>query len=278
MSALLRRLSRGGSSKPSWPAVGVSRSFSSSTSAETEKEIAHFNKLAKEWWDPNGPFAGLHDYNKVRVPFVEKNLVPYARQDGSVAFQSLSGFRILDVGCGGGLLTDSLARKGASVLGIDLSEESLKVAMQHRDQQPKALCDLMTFRKATVKEMAESEPEAFDCVVASEVIEHVDCVDSFFHDCVKCVKSGGGALVITTLNRTAESYLLGIVVAEYVMGLVPKGTHSWEKFVEPKQLLDLGKLNGLTHKGTEGLLYIPPLRQFISEPMSRINYMIAFKK
>eukprot|EP00389_Voromonas_pontica_P012995 GDKH01020028.1.p1 GENE.GDKH01020028.1~~GDKH01020028.1.p1 ORF type:complete len:319 (+),score=41.75 GDKH01020028.1:124-1080(+) len=240
-------------------------------------EIAHFNKLASQWWDTDGPFAGLHDFNTVRVPFIQEVANPALSRTRGVVFRPLEGKRVLDVGCGGGILSEALARQGAQVTGIDASEETVKTAEARRQSHSDALASRLEFHCCELSDLVRERPAGFDVVVASEVIEHVEQPDHFFQDLVACTKQGG-SLVITTLNKTPESYMLGIVVAENLLGVVPKGTHQWEKFVPPRHLRDLGKLANLHHVSTKGVGYIPGLRKWFPEPMCRINYMMGFHK
>jgi len=176
-----------------------------------------------------------------------------------------------------------------------MSEESVKVAEQRRQSfGSEGFASRLSFSHGEIGDVADSVKDhqqkvekgeevgdsvaPFDVVVASEIIEHVDDIEGFFYGCTRCVKGNGGVLVVTTLNRTPESYLLAIVGAEYVTGIVPKGTHDWSKFVTPKHLDNLAKLSGMRKIEIQGVSYIPVVRQFVQEPFARVNYMAAYEK
>ncbi|KAF3831777.1 hypothetical protein GH733_000589 [Mirounga leonina] len=204
----------------------------SSQSTVDSSEIKTFLALAHRWWDEQGVYALLHSMNDLRVPFIRDNLLKTVAQHQPG--KPLSGIKILDVGCGGGLLTEPLGRLGASVIGIDPVAENIKTAQHHKSFDP-VLDKRIEYRACSLEEIVEETAEAFDAVVASEVVEHVIDLETFIQCCCQALKPGG-SLFITTINKTQLSYALGIVFSEQITGIVPKGTHTWEKFVSPEKL------------------------------------------
>uniref|UniRef100_UPI0037E8B3D2 ubiquinone biosynthesis O-methyltransferase, mitochondrial n=1 Tax=Semicossyphus pulcher TaxID=241346 RepID=UPI0037E8B3D2 len=241
-------------------------------------EVRRFQSLASKWWDEQGEFAALHAMNDLRVPFIRDNLlsVHRARHPG----RPLAGLRILDVGCGGGLLTEPLGRLGAKVLGIDPVEDSISTAQLHSSYDPD-LCDGVSYRACTLEELSAEEeggaeePGAaqFDAVVASEVVEHLADLETFAFCCSHVLKPGG-SLFITTINKTNLSYALGIVVAEQLLHIVPSGTHDWEKFISPEELERLLESNGFSVKSVEGMLYNPASGSWSWTNSTAINYAL----
>uniref|UniRef100_A0A8C2DHZ4 Ubiquinone biosynthesis O-methyltransferase, mitochondrial n=1 Tax=Cyprinus carpio TaxID=7962 RepID=A0A8C2DHZ4_CYPCA len=195
-------------------------------------EVRKFQAMASKWWDLQGEFAVLHCMNDLRVPFIRDNLlnVHGVQQLG----KPLAGLRILDVGCGGGVLSEPLGRLGADVLGIDPVEDSVRTAELHSSYDPD-LRERVRYQACTLEELAEEEVEGFHAVVASEVVEHLADLDAFASCCQQVLKPGG-SLFITTLNKTNLSYVFGIVAAEQLLRIVPSGTHDWEKFISPEDL------------------------------------------
>ncbi|CAL1610573.1 unnamed protein product [Knipowitschia caucasica] len=246
-----------------------------SQSTVDPNEVKRFRSLASKWWDEEGEFAALHAMNDLRVPFIRDNLlnVHEGRQTG----KPLAGLKILDVGCGGGLLTEPLGRLGASVLGIDPVEDSIGTAQLHSSFDPD-LRHSVRYRACTLEELtsegAEADPEAqgrFDAVVASEVVEHLADLETFVYCCSDVIKPGG-SLFITTLNKTNLSWLLGIVVAENVLRIVPQGTHEWEKFICPEELERLLESNGFSVQSVKGMLYNPITGAWSWTDSTAINY------
>lgn len=243
-------------------------------------EVKRFQSLANKWWDEQGEFAALHAMNDLRVPFIRDNLlnVHRGRQTGN----PLAGLKILDVGCGGGLLTEPLGRLGASVLGIDPVEDSIGTAQLHSSYDPD-LRHGVSYRACSLEELASEEPEGaetgaqgvgqFDAVVASEVVEHLADLETFVY-CCSLVLKPGGSLFITTLNKTNLSWLLGIVVAENVLRIVPPGTHSWEKFIRPEELECLLESNGFSVQSVKGMLYNPVTGAWSWTNSTAINYAL----
>uniref|UniRef100_A0A8C3X960 Ubiquinone biosynthesis O-methyltransferase, mitochondrial n=1 Tax=Catagonus wagneri TaxID=51154 RepID=A0A8C3X960_9CETA len=229
------------------------RAYSASRSTVDSREVKTFLALAHRWWDEQGVYAPLHSMNDLRVPFIRDNLLKTVanHQPG----KPLSGMKILDVGCGGGLLTEPLGRLGASVIGIDPVDENIKTAQHHKSFDP-VLDKRIDYRACSLEEIVEETAETFDAVVASEVVEHVLDLETFIQSCCQVLKPGG-SLFITTINKTQLSYALGIVFSEQIAGIVPKGTHTWEKFVSPEKLESILESNGLSVQTVAGMLYNP---------------------
>ncbi len=220
-------------------------------------EQAHFAALGGDWWDPAGPFKALHAYTPVRMQFIRRALG-----------RPLGGLRVLDIGCGGGLLSEALAKAGAIVTGCDTTAESIAAAKEHAKRHK------LPIRYLTA-EVAQLPPrETFDLVIASEVLEHVSDDRAFLADAAARVKPGG-ILVITTLNRTLPALLLGVVAAEHMLGLAPKGTHQWQKFRKPSEVAAALEPLGLVVKGISGARYNPLFNEMTLAPTATsINYLL----
>ncbi|NP_001184015.1 coenzyme Q3 methyltransferase L homeolog [Xenopus laevis] len=216
-------------------------------------EMRKFQAWVLKWWDEEGIFSVLHALNDIRVPFIRDILMSrnYEHDVGC----PLSGVKLLDVGCGGGLLCEPLGRLGASVTGIDPLEDNIKIAALHKSFDP-VLEKHVQYKSCTVEELVDGHLGYFDAVVASEVLEHVADVESFIQSCFHVLKPGG-SLFITTINKTKLSYALAIVVAEKIMGIAPEGTHDWEKFIPPEELERLLESNGYVVEALRGMLYNP---------------------
>lgn len=246
---------------------------SASHSTVDPDELRKFQSLANKWWDEQGEFAALHAMNDLRVPFIRDNLlnVHRARHPG----KPLAGLKILDVGCGGGLLTEPLGRLGAKVLGIDPVENSIGTAQLHSSFDPD-LCERVSYQVCTLEELSGGEDEGaghFDAVVASEVVEHLADLETFAFCCSQVLKPGG-SLFITTINKTNLSYVLGIVVAEQLLRIVPNGTHDWEKFVSPVDLERLLESHGFSVQSVKGMLYNPLSGAWSWTDSTAINYAL----
>ncbi len=232
------------------------------------EEVARYQRLAETWWDEQGPFWPLHVLNRVRTRWIVQQL---ARELGlnSEEPQALQGLRFLDVGCGGGILSESLARHGASLLGIDVTPRNIHVARQHAKGSGLAL----NYRYAALDALADSD---FDVVLNMEVIEHVTDAQAFLGQCIAKVRPGG-FLVLATLNRTVASYVAGILGAEYVWRLLPRGTHQWRRFVRPKELTRPLEAVGYQIVARSGVAVNPWHRRMRLTRYEGINYMLMVR-
>ncbi|XP_034031323.1 ubiquinone biosynthesis O-methyltransferase, mitochondrial [Thalassophryne amazonica] len=238
-------------------------------------EVKKFQSLSRRWWDEQGEFAALHTMNDLRVPFVRDNLL--SLHSSHRPGKPLTGLRILDVGCGGGLLTEPLARLGAQVLGIDPVNDSILTARLHSSRDPE-LSSRLRYLTCTLEELSaggEAEPgeRQFDAVVASEVVEHLADLDAFACCCGTVLKPGG-SVFITTISQTTMSYLLGIVMAEQVLRIVPGGMHEWEKFITPTELERLLESNGFSVQSVQGMLYNPLSGSWSWTSSTAVNYAL----
>ncbi|MCC2615602.1 bifunctional 2-polyprenyl-6-hydroxyphenol methylase/3-demethylubiquinol 3-O-methyltransferase UbiG [Aestuariibacter halophilus] len=222
------------------------------------QEIAKFSELASRWWDPAGEFKPLHDINPLRVDFIEQHS------------SGLHGKNVLDVGCGGGILSEAMARRGANVTGIDLADASLEVARLHTLESGVKV----DYQAIAVEALAEQQPGQFDVVTCLEMLEHVPDPASVVRACATLVKPGG-QVFFSTLNRNVKSYLMAIVGAEYVLGWVPKGTHQHDKFIKPAELMRWMDDTDLVSRHATGLHY-NPLTQgyFLSDKNLDVNYLL----
>ncbi|QDP01114.1 bifunctional 2-polyprenyl-6-hydroxyphenol methylase/3-demethylubiquinol 3-O-methyltransferase UbiG [Thalassotalea sp. PS06] len=225
------------------------------------EEIEKFEKVASQWWDTEGDFKPLHQINPLRLSFVQSHC------------GSLFDLNAIDVGCGGGILAESMARIGAKVTGIDLGEEPLNVATLHALE---AGVDIR-YEKIPVEEKAKDMPAQFDLVTCMEMLEHVPDPESVIKACAAMVKPGGKAF-FSTLNKTTKSYLLAIVAAEKVLKLVPNGTHDWNKFIRPSQLIGWAESAGLRCIDATGIHYNPINENHKLAPGLDVNYLLAFEK
>jgi 2-polyprenyl-6-hydroxyphenyl methylase/3-demethylubiquinone-9 3-methyltransferase len=223
-------------------------------------EIHKFGSMAERWWDPLGEFKTLHDINPLRLQFIQQ-------------YVDLAGKRIVDVGCGGGILTEGLAQHGADALGIDLSEELIDVADLHGLE-----VGINThYQKISVEDLAEQQPESFDHVTCMEMLEHVPDAGSIIAACAKLVKPEG-MVFFSTLNRHPKAYLLAIVAAEHVLKMLPKGTHDYKTFIKPSELSQSARASGLELQGMVGISYNPVSKTFSLGKDIDVNYIAAFKR
>jgi 2-polyprenyl-6-hydroxyphenyl methylase/3-demethylubiquinone-9 3-methyltransferase len=230
-------------------------------------ELARFDRLAGQWWDESGPLAPLHKLNPVRLAYVRDQACARFGRD-SKEHAPLAGLEVLDVGCGGGLLCEPLARLGASVTGIDLSAANLAVARRHAGTSGVDV----TYRETSAEQLA-ADGAAFDLVCVMEVVEHVADQPGFLATCSRLVRPGGG-LVLATLNRTFRSFALGIVAAEYVLGWLPRGTHRWSRFVRPSEAARPLRRAGLALTDLSGVAYDPLRDRFRLSDDASVNYML----
>jgi 2-polyprenyl-6-hydroxyphenyl methylase/3-demethylubiquinone-9 3-methyltransferase len=234
-------------------------------------EVARFEAIAQSWWDPNGPMRALHRLNPVRLAYVRDEACRRFGRDPRRA-RSLEGLSILDVGCGGGLLSEPLARLGASVTGLDPAPTNLAVARLHADREGLSI----DYRPEAVEAVA-ARGERFDLVLAMEVVEHVSDVPAFVRACGAAVKPGG-LLVMATINRTLRAFALAIVGAEYVLGWLPRGTHQWDRFVTPEELREAIRAAGLTPRDLRGVVYNPLRDAWGLSRDAAVNYMITAER
>ena len=231
-------------------------------------EVERFDRLAADWWDVRGPMAALHKFNPVRLAYIRDQAAARFARDPK-KLDSLKGLRILDIGCGGGILSEPLARLGASVVGADPAEKNIAIARAHAEASGVDV----DYRATTAEALAEAG-EKFDIVLAMEVVEHVVDVKEFVSVCASMVKPGG-LMIAATLNRTLKSFALAIVGAEYVLRWLPRGTHQWDKFVTPQELERAFESAGLDVTGERGVIYnLLADRWQLSSDMD-VNYMLV---
>lgn len=250
---------------------------SSKDSTLNPEEVDKFRQMG-DWWDPKGPAQGLLSMNSLRVPFIKDGLTKSGRCPNlnKNAIEPLSGLRILDVGCGPGLLSESLARIGAEVTGIDAAEENIECARQHASKD-QLVAGRVNYICSTVESFVQDNPDIvkFDAVVASEVIEHVDNPQHFVATCSSVIDEGG-SFFLTTINRTQRSYLGAIVAAEYLLRLLPTGTHDWNKFITPQELESMLKNSGFSFRVRllHGMFYFPFIDKWTWIPDTGVNYAL----
>ncbi|MDY6941908.1 MAG: bifunctional 2-polyprenyl-6-hydroxyphenol methylase/3-demethylubiquinol 3-O-methyltransferase UbiG [Pseudomonadota bacterium] len=223
-------------------------------------EIRKFEALASRWWDPTSEFKPLHDINPLRLDYIDKRV-------------GLKGLRVIDVGCGGGILSESMALRGAEVIGIDMGEAPLSVAKLHAEQSGAKL----TYRHATAEAMAAEMPGAFDVVTCLEMLEHVPDPAAVVKACADLVKPGGHVF-FSTINRTPKAFVFAILGAEYVLNLLPRGTHEFAKFIRPSELESWARRANLTTEDLTGMHYNPILKYYWLAPGVGVNYLMACVK
>jgi 2-polyprenyl-6-hydroxyphenyl methylase/3-demethylubiquinone-9 3-methyltransferase len=232
-------------------------------------EVARFDSLAAEWHKPDGAFKVVHQFNAARIAHLATILPRHFGRDPS-GVRPLAGLRLIDVGCGAGLVAEPMARLGADVVGIDASERNVAVASRHA-----ALSGLSIAYRHALPEVLAAEPQRFDVVLTLEVVEHVADIHGFLAACAGLL-APGGILVVATLNRTAKSFALAIVGAEYVLGWLPRGTHDWNKFVLPSEL-DAGfARHGLRQASLDGVVMNPLTRRWSVARDSSVNYIATY--
>jgi len=224
-------------------------------------ELAKFSDLAHRWWDPESEFRPLHQINPLRLEWID-------------ALVGLKGKRALDVGCGGGILADAMARKGADVLGIDLATKALRVAQLHALE---AATPNVRYQEISAEDMAREQPASFDVVTCMEMLEHVPDPGSVVKACADLVKPGGWVF-FSTLNRNPKSFLFAIVGAEYVLRLLPRGTHEYAKFIRPSELAGHARSAGLSLLHTRGMEYNPLTRRYWLSDDTSVNYLFATRR
>ena len=239
------------------------------TNTINNKEIEKFSKIAEEWWDPSGKFKPLHKFNPIRISYIKDNIVNSFNLKNTK--KPLENIKILDIGCGGGLLSEPMSRLGAEVYGIDASEKNINVAKLHA-------------KKNNLKiNYSCSSPEnfttkiKFDVILNMEIVEHVKDVDFFLKSCSKLLKKNG-IMFVATLNKTLKSYLFAILGAEYILRWLPIGTHDWEKFVKPNKLIEILKKNDLSLEKLDGMKFNPLKNEWNLSSDKKINYIAKFIK
>ena len=235
------------------------------------EEIARFSALAAQWWDAGGKMGMLHRFNPVRLEFIKDTLCRQFNRDRK-ALASLAGLRMLDIGCGGGILCEPLARLGAGMVGADPAAPNVEAARLHAAGAGLAI----DYRVSTAEELADLG-ERFDVVLAMEVVEHVANVGLFVRRAAAMVKPGG-LMVSATINRTLKSFALAIVAAEYVLGWLPRGTHRWDKFVTPNELEAALARSGLRQCDASGVVYNPLRDRWLLADDMDVNYMLAARR
>ena len=239
------------------------------TSTINKKEIEKFSKIADEWWDPLGKFKPLHKFNPIRIKYIKDNLIEHFNLKKNN--QPLKSLKLLDIGCGGGLLSEPMSRLGANVVGIDASKNNINVAKHHLKKSKLSI------------EYYNSSPEnfkalkKFDVVLNMEIVEHVENIDIFIKQSSMFLKKNG-IMFIATLNQTLKSYLFAIVGAEYVLRWLPIGTHEWEKFVKPNNLISICQKNSLKLRKIDGMSFNPLFDQWKITSDKSVNYITKFEK
>ena len=225
-----------------------------------EAEIAKFDDLASRWWDPHGDFRPLHEINPLRLDYIRQRA-------------ELKGRKVLDVGCGGGILTEALAEKGADVTGIDMAERPLGVARLHLAESGAAL----EYLRSTAEDLAKQRAGGYDVVTCLEMLEHVPSPSAVIGACAELVRPGGDVF-FSTINRNPRAFLFAIVGAEYLLRLLPQGTHEYDKFIRPSELEEWARHHGLELRGSIGLHYNPLIRRYSLGPDLAVNYLMHFRR
>ena len=234
-----------------------------------KKEIDKFSKMAEEWWNPTGKFKPLHKFNPIRIKYIKNNLI----NDFTLKNKKkpLEGLKILDIGCGGGLLSEPLARLGAKVTGIDPIKRNIEIAKLHLK---KSKLDIKYYNFSPEKFISNGK---YDVILNMEIVEHVDNVNFFINQSTKFLKTSG-IMFIATLNQTLKSYIFAILGAEYVLRWLPIGTHDWQKFIKPDELIKICKKNSLSLKNIDGISFNPIIDKWNVSSDKSVNYIAKFKK
>tara|TARA_B100001741_G_scaffold226021_1_gene187756 strand:- start:93 stop:815 length:723 start_codon:yes stop_codon:yes gene_type:complete len=234
-----------------------------------KKEIEKFSKIATEWWDPNGKFKPLHKFNPIRIKYIRDNIVK--KFNLKYSSKPLKNISILDIGCGGGLLSEPMSRMGAKVVGIDASKKNINVAKYHAKKNKLNIDYICSYPENLKKK------KKFDVILNMEIVEHVEDLKLFIKETSKLLKKDG-LMFVATLNKTLKSYVFAIVGAEYILRWLPIGTHEWEKFVEPEKLIKLGKENRLKLESLDGVKFNVVSNQWLLSKDCSVNYIAKFTK
>jgi len=234
-----------------------------------KKEIEKFSRIAEDWWNPSGKFKPLHNFNPIRIEYIKNNII----KDFNLkeTNQPLKKINILDIGCGGGLLSEPMCRLGANVTGIDASKKNIEIAKFHA-KKSKLKIDYMVASPETLK-----TSKKFDIILNMEIVEHVNDLDFFIKESSGLLKKNG-LMFVATLNKTLKSYLFAIIGAEYVLKWLPIGTHDWEKFVKPKYLIEISKKNNLILKNLDGMNFNLLDNSWKLSADTSVNYIVKFLK
>jgi 2-polyprenyl-6-hydroxyphenyl methylase/3-demethylubiquinone-9 3-methyltransferase len=234
-----------------------------------KKEIEKFSKIAEEWWNPNGKFKPLHNFNPIRIKYIKENIIKDFNIKSSE--RPLKNINLLDIGCGGGLLSEPMCRLGANVTGIDASKKNIEIAKFHAKKNK-----LRINYKVASPEKLRTKIK-FDVILNMEIVEHVENVDFFIKESSKLLKKNG-VMFVATLNKTLKSYVFAIIGAEYILKWLPIGTHDWEKFIKPNDLIDISKKNNLSLKKINGMKFNILGDSWSVSNDTSINYIIKFTK
>jgi 2-polyprenyl-6-hydroxyphenyl methylase/3-demethylubiquinone-9 3-methyltransferase len=235
------------------------------------EEVEHFSRMAEAWWNPHGAFRPLHQLNPTRIDYITQRICAHRYNSSPTSSSPLQGLEIVDIGCGGGLVCEPLARLGANITGIDASEKNIGIASTHAQGQHLPI----TYRHTTAETLA-AEGSRYDVVLALEIIEHVQEIPTFLRALHQLTKPNG-LCIISTLNRTFASYAMAIIGAEYVLRWLPKGTHTWSKFIRPNELASLAHHAQLTLTQQDGLVYAPLSGRWSIHPTNLdVNYIACF--
>ena len=234
-----------------------------------KKEIEKFSKIAEEWWNPNGKFKPLHNFNPIRIKYIKENIIKDFKIQSSE--KPLNKINLLDIGCGGGLLSEPMCRLGANVVGIDASIKNIKVAKFHAKKNK-----LKINYKVTSPEKLKTNVK-FDVILNMEIVEHVENIDFFIKESSKLLKKDG-IMFVATLNKTLKSYAFAIIGAEYILKWLPIGTHDWEKFIKPNNLIKISEKNGLSLKKLDGMKFNILADSWKVSNDTSVNYIVKLKK
>lgn len=242
-----------------------------STPSIDPEEVEKFSRIAGEWWDPDSKFAPLHKFNPARLTYIRDQLCAHFGREGA---SPLDGLTLLDIGCGGGLVSEPMARLGARVTGVDAAEANIKTALVHAEEHGLTI----DYRHGTAEQLLEAGgPAQFDVVLNLEVVEHVADPDAFLRDCAKLVKPGG-MMIVGTINRTSRAFVTAIFGAEYVLGWLPRGTHRFDKLVKPAEVRAALTAEGLMTRDPVGVSYNPLKDRFFISGDAGVNYLMPAEK